>query len=173
MIVLMSISEKSQAGPWTNWAFGRSSCARYGGYGYNKYGYKPVLGRSPWTNWAFGRSSYGGYGYYGSDRTLRRVTGYGGLAMGVFQMLDQSSVTNRLVDHQISVDNRMVGMAERDQQIRAQNNTVLVRRGPIVLQVKKPKTQKNENQELQQEIESLKLELEKLKLQQELEKAKK
>jgi len=107
----------------------------------------------------------GGYGYGGRDRTLRRVTGYGGLTMNVLRALDKSSISNRLVNHQISVENRMISMAERDQQIRAQNNTVLTRRGPIVLQIKKPETQENENQELRREIEALKIQLEELQKQ--------
>ena len=104
-----------------------------------------------WYGGYSGYSGYSGYGY-GCDRTLGRVVGYGGLAMNVLQVLD-----NR------ATNDRVLSMAEREQnfrqeQIRAQNNTVLVR-------IERPEeTQKNE--ELQQKIRILELELEKLKLQQ-------
>lgn len=138
MVVVVLTSSPAKAQP---------TCRRNYGYG---YGYRSVLGRS--------------YGYYGhDDRTLGRVMGYGGLALDVLHGLNQ-----------ISVNNRMVRMAEReqvfrhqqyqrDQQIGVQISTV--RRRPIVLQVRRPKAQKNKNQKLQQEIEALKIQLKELQQQ--------
>ena len=167
VVMLIGISEKAQAGPWTRSAFRIGASHRCGGYGYSRYSYRPILGRSSWTNWSFGNNSLGRYSRYGygRDRTLSRVTGYAGIAIGALQALGESSANDRVLS-----------MAEREQefkhqQIRAQNNTVLVKRGPIVLQVKKPEqTQSQENQELQQRIRILELELEKLKLQQQAKK---
>jgi len=137
-------------------------------------------------NHYFGPGYRSGYGYYGRD--LGRAIGYGGLAMSAFQMLDQSSINNRLVNNQISATNRTISMAEKEQDFRhsqvlaqaqAQRETVLVTRGPIVYQlpvvhqVEKESKEVQETKELQQKIKILELELEKLKLQQELEKAKK
>ncbi|MBZ9578051.1 hypothetical protein KJA13_03415 [Patescibacteria group bacterium] len=111
-----------------------------------------------------GRRYYGGYGC-GRDRTLRRVVGYGGLAMDVLQMLDQNSANNRVLNSQISATNRTLTMAEREQrfrhqQIRTRNNRVLVRKGSIA----------QGNEELRKEVEKLRLEVEKLNLQQEIKK---
>ncbi len=164
VVVVMGISDKAVADVWSRCGLLSSHGFRYGGRRFLGGSFRTPYG-NVWNRCGLS-SSYGGYGY-GRDRTLGRVTGYGGLAMNVLGGLNQISTTNRLVNHQISTDNRMINMTEREQAFRHQQT------GPIVLQVKRPKTQKNENQELRKEVEALKLELEKLKLQQELEKAKK
>ena len=185
MVILLGISDKALADVWSRCGLQSSHGFQHGGRRFlgGSFG-RIVVGRGLATNvfrtdGIWNRcglsSSYGGFGRYGygRDKTLGRVLGYSELALGAFEVLDQSSTTNQLVNHQISVDNRMVSMAEREQefkhqQIRAQNNTVLVKRGPIVLQVKKPKTQKNENQkvqQLQQQIKALEIQVKELQQQ--------
>lgn len=114
--------------------------------------------------WYSGYSGYGGYGGYGygCDRTLGRVVGYGSLALNALQTVNQ-----------LSTNNRVLSIAEKEQdfrqeQIRAQNNTV-PQNNTVLVRIERPEeTQKNE--ELQQKIRILELELEKLKLQQKLNK---
>ncbi|MBU2635399.1 hypothetical protein KJ841_02925 [Patescibacteria group bacterium] len=112
--------------------------------------------------------SRGGFAYYGRDRsTLGEVLDCVGSGMNVLGGLNQMSVTNRLVDHQISVDNRMVSMAERDQdlrdqqiraQARTQRKTVLVITDPVIYvpagcRVKEEPEKTQENEKLRQEVE--------------------
>ena len=127
---------------------------RYIGHGYGDYARNlPFM-----TGRSFGGIRYG----RGHDRTLNRVTGYGGVALSALQVLSQNSTNDRV----LSMAENEQGF--RHQQIRSQNN--VAKRRPTV---RRPRTQKSENQELRQEVEALRLEVERLKLQQELEKAKK
>jgi len=131
------------------------------------------------------RRNPGRYISYGSGyRTVSRSYGYGcdstfGKIIVGGQTLNQILVNDRVLSMAERKQAEELRMAReeqnfRHQQIRVQNNTVLVKREPIVLQVKKPEqTQSDENEKLRQEVKALRLELEKLKLQQELEKIKK
>jgi len=103
----------------------------------------------------------GRYGY-GRDGTLNRVTGYGGFVMDVLQGLNDISTTKQVVNHQISMDERMVIMAERRQQVELQQTGAQTATGRRLVVY-----QKQGNEELRQEAKVLKLQLEILKLQQE------
>ena len=158
MVVLISSSAEAQFAylynPETYISHGFGS--RFGGHGLGS-----ILG------------NYGGYG----DSTFGKVLGYGSLGLGAFRVIDQSSTTKQLVNHRISMDDRMMRIIEeKHQNIRGRSNTVLRTTVPIrqIVKIKPKKTQtmqtQENSQELQQKIKILELELEKLKLQQELEK---
>ena len=151
-MVLMGISGQAIAGSWQGVLGNYPS---YGGYGDGIYygSWQGVLGNYP---------SYGGI-YYGRDRTLGRIAGYGGLAIGVLQVIEQKSVTDRVLS-----------MAERDQefrhqQIRAQIRTprkkVLVGTDPAIYVLipvdSQVKTKPEKTQEKKQQQDSIKTELQK------------
>jgi len=121
--------------------------------------------------------NYGGYGYYGGDSTLGKVLGYSSLGMGVFQMLDQSSIANRVVNNEISATNRMLSMDEREQEFRHQQIRAQTRaRGKMVL-IREPEQGRQsgsrvalENQRLANELRQTRLEIQEHERKKELEK---
>jgi len=183
VVVLLGISDKALAqSRWLNWCFTGRSFGGYGrGHSRGEYIYIGTPARSRWLNWTSTRGRYDGrYGYYGSDKTLRRVTGYGGLGRGIVRDLHEMSMDNellRMAKEEQNFRHELIReeQAIRDQQIRRiGSSTVLRTRVPIRRIIKPKKVQGQKSQEIQQlQQEKKELQIQLKKLQQELEKAKK
>ena len=183
VVVLMGISDKASAGSWGSvlgnsrrspgGSFVRLGRPSYGGWssvlGKNRRspgGSFGRLGRPSYGGWSsvlgsnrYGFGRYGGYGrhdrYRPAHSTFGKTVVYGSLAMDVFQALNQK----RLADHQISVDNRMVRIAEIEQDLRLQQLQQLQTKKPKKTQTTQTQGHKNENQELQQDFSKIVSEL--------------
>jgi len=172
VVVLMGISDKASADIWRRCGLVSSGRFQSGGRQFLGRSFRIPSGsfRTPygnvWNRCGLSSSGSGRNFYYGRDRsTLGKVLGYSEAGMNMLGGLNDISVTNRAMS-----------MAEREQNFRHEqirrigSSTVLRTRVPIRRIIKPKKVQGQKSQEIQQlQQEKKELQIQLKKLQQELE----